>query len=196
MSKPKIAVILGSTRDTRFSPVPGQWILDLAKARGDIEVELVDPKDYDLPFFNEPASDLWMPSQDPHAVAWQNKIGSFDGFIFVVAEYNHSIPGVLKNALDQAYKGWMRKPAAYLGYGGVGGARAVEHLRGICVELQMVPVRSAVHIGGGEYMKVWPMAGNQPMSAIEEVILPSAKDMLNQLVWWTHTTKYGRENIQ
>src|SRR5215510_12781953 len=107
-------------------------------------------------------------SQGPKAIAWQNKIGSFDGYIFVVAEYNRSITGALKNALDQAYKEWVHKPAAYIGYGSVGGARAIEHLRLINVELQMVPVRSAVHIGGSEFVKVHPFMGKEPISAIEE----------------------------
>jgi len=193
MSKPKIAVILGSTRDSRFGPVPAKWIYELAKQREDIEVEFVDLKEYDLPFFNEMASDLWMPSTDPKAVAWQNKVAEFDGYIFVVAEYNRSITAALKNALDQAYKGWVRKAAAYVGYGSVGAARAIEHLRLINVELQMVPVRSGVHIGGSEFYKVFPMGGNQPIASIEQAILPSAKDMLDQLTWWTKATKAARE---
>ena len=193
MSKPKIAVILGSTRDSRFGPVPAKWIYELAKQRHDIEVEFVDLKDFDLPFFNEMASDAWMPSKDPRAVAWQNKVAEFDGYIFVVAEYNRSITAALKNALDMAYKGWVRKAAAYVGYGSVGAARAVEHLRLINVELQMVPVRSGVHIGGSEFFKIFPMAGNQPIASIEEAILPSAKDMLDQLTWWTKATKTARE---
>ena len=167
MSKLKIAVIISSTRDSRFGDKPAQWILDKANTRSDIEAELVDLRDFDLPLFNEVASNLWVPSSDPRAVAWQNKIGEFDGYIFVVAEYNRSITGALKNALDQAYKEWNRKAAAYVGYGSVGGARAIEHLRMISVELQMVPVRSGVHIGGSEFFTVWGGGGNQPMSAIE-----------------------------
>ncbi len=191
--KLKIAIVLGSTRDTRFGTKPAQWILDLAVQREDFEVELVDLKDFALPFFNEPASNLWMPSQDEHAVAWQKKIGAFDGYIFVVAEYNRSITGALKNALDQAYKEWNRKPAAYIGYGSVGGARAVEHLRLINVELQMVPVRSAVHIGGSEFAKVHPGMGNEPISTIETAIRPSADAMLEELAWWADATRSARQ---
>jgi NAD(P)H-dependent FMN reductase len=193
MPKLKIAVILGSTRDSRFGHVPARWIFDLARQREDLDVELVDLKDFDLPFFNEASSDLWAPSQDPRAVAWQKKVAGFDGYIFVTAEYNRSITAALKNALDQAYVGWNRKAAAYVGYGSVGGARAVEHLRLINVELQMVPVRSGVHIGGSEFFKIFPAGGNQPISAIEDAILPSAKDMLDQLTWWTRATKNARE---
>jgi len=189
---PRTAIIIGSTRDTRFADKPANWIYDLARRRNDIEVELVDVRDFNLPFFNEMASNLWMPSQDPNAIRWQQKIAEFDGYIFVTAEYNRSIPASLKNALDQAYVEWNRKPAAYVGYGSVGGARAVEHLRTISVELQMVPVRAAVHIGGSEFMKVHPMGANGPMSDIEEAILPGANDLLDQLVWWADVTKRGR----
>lgn len=192
MSKARIAVIIGSTRETRFGTKPAEWIFNLAKQHPDFEVELVDLKDFGLPFFNEAASNLWMPSKDPKAVAWQEKIGTFDGYIFVVAEYNRSVTGALKNALDQAYKEWGRKPAAYVGYGSVGGARAVEHLRLINVELQMVPTRSGVHIGGSDFYKIHPMAGNQPVSAIEEAIGPSAKTMLDELAWWAKATKTAR----
>ena len=193
MAKPKIAVVLGSTRDARFGPKVADWVFKLASERQDLDVEMVDVKDFDLPFFNEAASNLWVPSQDPKAVAWQNKIGEFDGYIFVTAEYNRSIPASLKNAMDQAYVEWNRKAAAYVGYGSVGGARAVEHLRLISIELQMVPVRSGVHIGGSEFYTVWGGGANQPMSAIEAQILPGAKDMLDQLTWWVNATKTARE---
>jgi NAD(P)H-dependent FMN reductase len=193
MAKLKIAVILGSTRDSRFGHVPAEWILDLARRRPDFDVELLDLKTFDLPFFNEASSNMWVPSTDPRAIAWQKKVGDFDGYIFVVAEYNRSITAALKNALDQAYVEWIHKPAAYLGYGSVGGARAIEHLRLINIELQMVPVRTAVHIGGSDFFKVFPRGGNQPIQAIEETILPSAKDMLDQLAWWGHATKAARE---
>ena len=190
---PRIAVIIGSTRDTRFAEKPAQWIADFAKSRGDMEVEIVDIRDFDLPFFNEAASNFWMPSSDPNAVRWQNKIGEFDGYIFVTSEYNRSIPASLKNALDQAYKEWMKKPAAIVAYGGVGGAFAADHLRTIAIELQMVPVRGAVHIGGGEFMKVHPMGENKPMSEIEQVLTPGATAMLDSLLWWADLTKKGRE---
>lgn len=192
MSKLKIAVIISSTRDARFGEKPAQWILEKAKERSEFDVELVDLRDFDLPFFNEAASNLWVPSQDPKAVAWQNKISEFDGYIFVVAEYNRSITGALKNALDQAYTNWNKKPFGVVGYGTVGAARAIEHLRTIGTELQMVSTRSAVHIGSGDFFTVWGGGGNQPISAIEQSIGPSAKDMLDQLVWWGQATKAQR----
>jgi NAD(P)H-dependent FMN reductase len=192
MSKAKIAVIISSTRDSRFGAKPAQWIHDLAKEREEFDVELVDLRDYDLPFFNEVASNAWVPTQDPKAVAWQKKIAEFDGYIFVVAEYNRSITGALKNAIDQAYVEWNKKVAGFVGYGSVGGARAIEHLRLIATELQMVSTRSAVHIGGSEFYTVWGGGKNEPMSAIEGVIGQSAKDMLDQLGWWASATRAQR----
>lgn len=190
--KPRIAVIIGSTRDTRFADKPAEWILGLARQRSDWEVELVDLRDFDLPFFNEKSSNAWAPSADPRAVAWQDKVGSFDGYIFVTAEYNRSITGVLKNALDQAYKEWNHKAMAAIGYGSTGAARAIEHLRTISIELQMAAARSAVHIMGGDLMKVHPMGENGPMAGIEDHILPSAKAMLADLDWWVRATMAAR----
>jgi NAD(P)H-dependent FMN reductase len=187
-AKPKIAVIIGSTRPTRFADTPAQWILKQAQAREDMEVELVDLRDHPMPFFDEMASNMWMPSQNPAAVRWQQTIGRFDGFIFVVAEYNHSIPGVLKNALDQAYKEWNRKPFTAIGYGSTGAARAIEHLRLIGVELQMVSTHAAVHLGGSDFMAIHPMFGKKPIQDIEAVLLPSAKTALDELVWWAKAT--------
>ena len=192
-SKPKIALIIGSTRKTRFADIPAQWMLAQAKARADMDVELVDLRDFDLPLFDEPASNAYMPSSSPAAVAWQKKVAGFDGYIFVVAEYNHSVTGALKNALDQAYVEWAHKPMAAIAYGSMGGARALEHLRCIAVELQMVPVRNAVHIGGGDFWKVHPgMGGSGNLADIEGAILPSAKLTLDDVVWWAKATMAAR----
>lgn len=186
--KPRIAVIIGSTRPSRFADKPAQWILKQAKARGDLEVELVDLRDHALPFFDEMASNKWMPSQNPEAVRWQQTIGKFDGYIFVVAEYNHSITAALKNGLDQAYNEWNRKPFTAVGYGAVGGARAVEHLRLIAIELEMVSTHAAVHIGGSDFYGVHPAFGKKTIEEIEANLLPSAKTALDELVWWAKAT--------
>ena len=187
-AKPRIAVIVGSTRPTRFADKPARWILKQAQARGDMDVELVDLRDFQLPFFDEKATNRWMPSENPEAVRWQQTIARFDGFIFVVAEYNHSITGALKNALDEAYNEWDRKPFTAVGYGAVGGARAVEHLRLIAIELQMVSTHAAVHIGGGDFMAVHPMSGNKPIEDIEDHLLPNTKTALDELLWWAKAT--------
>lgn len=192
MNKPRIAVIIGSTRKARFADKPAAWLMEQLAKRDDMEFELLDLRDFDLPLFDEVASNLWVPSENEKAVAWQKKIGGFDGYIFLTPEYNHSVNGALKNALDQAYKEWNRKPAAAMGYGGVGAARAIEHLRGIAVELQMVPLRNAVHLGGGEFMKVSPLGQNGDMSEVHEVLKPSLDAMLDELVWWTDATMAAR----
>lgn len=193
MSNLKIALIIGSTRDTRFADIPAQWMLAQAKARGDIDVELVDLRDYDLPLFNEVASNAWAPSQSAAAVKWQKKIAEFDGYIFVVAEYNRSITGSLKNALDQAYVEWAKKPMTAIAYGSVGGTRAMEHLRTIAVELQMVPTRNAVHLGMGDFFKVHPgFGGSGNMADVEAGLLPSAGAALDDLAWWGKATKAAR----
>ena len=194
MSKLKIAVIISSTRPTRFGDLPAPWIADKVNERPELEAEIVDIRDFDLPFFDEMASNLWMPSANPNAVKWQNKISEFDGYVFVVAEYNRSITGALKNALDQAYVNWNKKPFGIVAYGSVGGTRAAEHLRTIGIELQMVSTRSAVHIGGADFMAVHPgFGGTKSLTEIEASIGGSAKDMLDQLTWWTAATKAARE---
>ena len=132
---------------------------------------------------------MWMPSADPRAVAWQKKPAEFDGYIFAVAEDNRSITGSLKNALDQAYVEWTHKPFTAIAYGSVGGTRAMEHLRLIGIELQMVPTRNAVHLGMGDFFKVHPdMGGSGKMADVEANLLPAAKASLDDLVWWAKAT--------
>ena len=189
---PNIAIIIGSTRDSRFADKPAAWMLKQAQARGDMTVELVDLRDFDLPLFNEMGGNKFVPTQDPAALAWQAKIAEFDGYIFVTAEYNHSVTGALKNALDQAYVEWNRKPMGAIGYGGLGAARAVEHLRNIAVELEMVPVRGAVHIAGGDFMAVHPLGANGPIEDIEDHLLGGAKELLDDIVWWANATKAAK----
>ena len=193
MSKPKIALIVGSTRKVRFADLPAAWIKAQAEARGDLDIEVVDLRDYPMPLFDEMASNAYVPTLDPIAQKWQAKLAGFDGYIFVVAEYNHSITGALKNALDQAYVEWAKKPMGAIAYGSMGGARALEHLRMIAVELQMVPVRNAVHIGGGDFWKVHPgMGGSGNLADIEGAIAPSAKALLDDVVWWAKATMAAR----
>ena len=189
MSKPKIAIIIGSTRPARFGHLPAAWIKKQADAHGGLDTEIVDLRDFKLPFFDEDASNAWVPSKGAEAQRWQKTIGGYDGYIFVVAEYNRSITGVLKNALDQAYVEWNRKPFGAIAYGGVGGARALEHLRNMGTELQMVSTRSAVHIGGGEFFKVnSSLGGSGKIEEIEAAISGPAKQMLDELTWWAGAT--------
>lgn len=191
MSKPKIGVIISSVRPTRFGDKPARWIADHAAQRGDIDVEIVDLADYPLPLFDAPASDLWMPTPNEIAAKWQARLNEFDGFIIVTAEYNRSITGALKNALDWAYKPFIRKPVAFVGYGSVGGARAVEHLRNILVELQAVPVRQAIHIGGSDFIPM--MMGQKTWDETKGSFDGFVPDLLDNLVWWANATKAARE---
>jgi NAD(P)H-dependent FMN reductase len=191
--KPKIALIVSSTRPTRFADIPAQWLLAKAKERDDMEIELVDLRDYPMPYFAEVASNAWAPTQDPVAVKWQKKLAEFDGYIFVVAEYNRSITGALKNALDQAYVEWARKPMGAIGYGSMGAANAIGHLQNIGVELQMVPTRNIVRIGGSDFFKVHSgFGGSGNLGDIEGAIAPAAKAMLDDVVWWANATKAAR----
>ena len=192
--KPNLALIIGSTRPQRFADKPAEWLLEQASARDDLTLERVDLRDFDLPFFAEAATNLHVPSADPAAIAWQDAIRPYDGYIFLVAEYNHSLTAALKNALDQAYVEWVRKPFSALGYGSVGAARAVEHLRAIGIELQMVPSRFGAHIGGSDLFKVHPMGANGPMSDIEAAIKPSVDKMFEDVAWWARVLREARQS--
>ncbi|HEY1547501.1 MAG TPA: NAD(P)H-dependent oxidoreductase, partial [Kofleriaceae bacterium] len=138
----KLGIVLGSTRTGRFADRPATWLFELATRRDDAAFELVDLRDYPLPFFDEPKSPFREPSQHAVATRWARKVGELDGYVFVTGEYNHSIPASLKNALDYVYAEWNRKPAAFVGYGNAGGARGIEQLRSMLVELQVAPLRS------------------------------------------------------
>jgi NAD(P)H-dependent FMN reductase len=186
---PKIAIIVSSTRPTRFADIPTAWIKAQAEARGDMDVEVLDLRDYPMPFFDEVASNAWAPTQNPVAVTWQKKLAEFDGYIFVLAEYNRSVTGALKNALDQASVEWARKPFGAVAYGSMGGTSALAHLRMIGVELQMVPVKNSVHVGGGDFFRVHPgFGGSGNLADIEASITGSAKAMLDDVVWWAKAT--------
>ncbi len=191
MAKPKIGLIIGSTRPGRFADHPAKWIKELAEKRGDIAIEVLDLRDYPMPFFDEAMSPAYGASKNEVALRWQKKIDSLDGFIVTAAEYNRGPTAVLKNALDYGYREWNRKPIAFVGYGGVGGARSVEQLRLHAIELQMAPVRAAVHIQIPVYLAV--LKEGKSLNDFEPVV-QSAKDMLDQLVWWANALKAARES--
>ena len=191
--KPRIALIISSTRPTRWADKPKEWILGKMQARDDIEVEVVDLRDFDLPMFDAVASNAFVPTQNPEAQRWNQTVARFDGYVFLVAEYNRSITGPLKNAIDWDYVNWNRKPMGVVGYGSVGAARAVEQLRTISIELQMVPVRAGVHIGGSDFYRVGPYNPNaEPMEALDGVLSGSAKDMLDSVSWYARVLKEAK----
>jgi len=190
MDKPRIGIAISTTREGRFGEEPARWMLDVASRRTDLDFEIVDLRDYPLPLFgetNSPTHDGTSGSEV--ASRWKHKMAELDGYLFVTAEYNHSVPGVLKNALDHAYPEFNRKPAAFVGYGGVGGARAVEQLRLICIELQMAPTRTAVHIGMEPYLAV---SQEGKVLSDFDFLGKSAVATLEELAWWTRTLKVGR----
>ena len=189
-AKSRIGIVMSSTREGRFAEKPAQWIRDLAVKRGDFDAEVIDLRHYPLPLFAEPMSPAYAPPASEMARRWSAKAASMDGFIFVTAEYNHGPTAALKNALDHLYHEVTRKPAAYLGYGGVGAARAVEQLRLVNIELQMAPLRSAVHVGGADFMDLW--RGGKSFDEKPHLV-QSAEAMLDELAWWTTVLKAARE---
>jgi NAD(P)H-dependent FMN reductase len=140
----RIGIILGSTRPNRNGEQVAKWVYGIASARDDAEFELVDLRDYPLPHLDEPLPPSMGQYQNDHTKKWAEKIASFDGFVMVTPEYNHSTSGVLKNAIDYLFTEWKNKAVGFVSYGGVGGARAAEHLRLIAGELHMADVRQQV----------------------------------------------------
>ena len=143
-----------------------------------------------MPFFDEVASNAWLPTTNEVAQRWQKKVAEFDGFVFVTAEYNHGIPAVLKNALDYAYPEWNKKAAALVGYGAVGGSRAVELFRMVAAELQLATIRTGVYIQGANFM-----AALREGKDLKEIahLQQGVRDMLDQLAWWTAALKTARQ---
>jgi NAD(P)H-dependent FMN reductase len=139
-----VGIILGSTRPNRNGESVAKWVLDHTKSRTDASYELVDIRDYDLPLLDEPIPPSQGKYSQPHTKRWAEKIASFDAFVFVTPEYNHSTSGALKNAIDFLYREWNNKAAGFVSYGSAGGARAVEALRLIMAEIQIADVRAQV----------------------------------------------------
>ncbi len=187
-----IKVIVGSTRPGRFSEKVLPWLhTELAK-HTDLQVEVLDLKDHPLPFFDSPMSPAYVENGDygNDAInAWGKKIAEADAFIMISPEYNHGTSGILKNALDVVYREWNNKPVGFISYGSAGGARAVEQLRQVAVELQMASTRNAVHI-----QAPW-LLSNEDGSLKDGVLDPytqSLGNMLTQLTWWGEALKAAR----
>lgn len=173
-----VAVILGSTRPGRNGEAVARWVHELASRRKDARFELVDVRDFDLPLLDEPVPPSQHQYSKPHTKRWAAKIDSFDAFVFVTAEYNHGIPGALKNAIDFLYREWNNKAAGFVSYGSAGGARAVEHLRDVMAELQVADVRAQVMFS---LMEDFENFSAFKPRAFHETSLSA---MLDQLVAW------------
>lgn len=188
-----IKVITGSTRNGRFSDKAAAWISEELKKQEGVVVEVLDLLDYDMPFFNEAVSPSYKtePYKNEAVARFTKKIAEGDAFVMVTPEYNHSTSGVLKNALDWVSQEWNNKPVAFVAYGSVGGARAVEHLRLIAIELQMAPIREAIHINGEKYFPV--IMGKANPADLFATYTDGAIKMITQLIWWARALKQARE---
>ena len=187
-----ISVVVGSTREGRFSEKPAQWILQHLKKRDGVDARLLDLRDFPMPFFDQP-----VPPAAPGRAAFQNEvvqrwtaaIAHSDGFVFVTPEYNFGPPAVLKNAIDWVYPEWNRKAAAFVSYGNAGGARGVQQLRETAIELQLASIRSAVHI---PVATLWAhYKGGDVDAGLAELGEPAGA-MIDDLLWWTSALKKAR----
>lgn len=190
MSKPKIGIITSTTRANRWGEKPARWFLGVAQKRDDIEAEFVDLRDYPMPLFDEQLAPIYAPPKNEAAQRWCAKLAELDGFVFVTAEYNHSVPAALKNAIDHAYKEFIRKPAGFVGYGGVGGARAIEHLRQIMVEMQSAPMRNGVYIALADFRVL--IMGEKTFDDLPH-LEATAVQVLDELAWWAKALKTARD---
>ncbi|GAA0133976.1 NAD(P)H-dependent oxidoreductase [Paenibacillus sp. YSY-4.3] len=180
MEKLNIGIILGSTREGRVSPQVGEWVKGIADKRGDANYEIVDIADFKLPFLGT------TDGTEPGIAAWNEKLANLDGFVFIVQEYNHSITGALKNAIDFAREAWNNKAAGIVSYGSTGGARAAEHLRGILGELLVADVR--VH----PTLSLFTDFENFSVFKPQDLHLDNVNAMLDQVVAWSGALKVLR----
>jgi len=188
----KIKVIISSTRPTRFGDKPAAWIMDLAKQQQpEVEFELVDLAKVNLPFLDEPQPAMSGKYEHEHTKKWSAQMADADGFVFVTAEYNHSVPAPLKNAIDFLYAEWSYKPVAFVSYGThAGGARAVEQLRGIVAQVKMYSLGEHVIIPS--YYTQFDEAGKwQP----NETQVSDAGTMLSAVTFWADKMKSARTEL-
>ena len=187
-----VKIILGSTREGRFSDRVGAWMLDEAKRHEGITAELLDLRDYEMPFFNEPVSTSYKqePFKNEAVQRWTAKIAEGDAFIVIAPEYNHGYPAVLKNALDYVYQEWNNKAIGFVSYGSAMGARSVEQLRQVAIELQLAPVRNSVHMTYDVLMAIGK--GTDPKEALASYA-DRAKGLVEQVAWWGRALKTARK---
>src|SRR5258708_4645950 len=174
----KIAIVIGSTRPGRKAGDVARWVNEVAARRGDADYELVDIMDFDLPLLDEAHPPSMGQYAQPHTKAWAARIASFDGFVFVTHEYNHSTSGPLKNAIDYLFREWNDKAAGFVGYGSTGGTRAVEHLRGIMGEIKIADVRAQVALSLFTDFENFTLFKPQPRQEA------AVEAMLNDLIPW------------
>jgi NAD(P)H-dependent FMN reductase len=194
----KLHIIIGSTRPGRAADLVAPWVIDRAKNHGSFDVEVLDLRDWPLPMFTETfetIGDFNHPTySSPIVRSWNHKIAEADAFLVITPEYNHSVPAVLKNAVDSVFLSFAfrNKPIAAVGYSGgiAGGVRAIEHLAQIAVEAEMVPLRTTT---------IFPQvfqsftADRQPVNPVAEISLRIA---LDDLKWWSEILETARKKGQ
>jgi NAD(P)H-dependent FMN reductase len=189
-----IKVILGSTRENRFGEKAFNWVKEQLKDTEDIKYDFLDLRDWELPYFNSPisASNPEFKQTTELAQKWENKIQEADAFIILTPEYNRGYPAVLKSALDATYKPWNNKSIGFISWGSVGGARVVEQLKQVAIELQLHPIREAVHI-----MKFWEIFNEkgQIIESAADEYNKKLESMVKQLVWIARSLKDARLKI-
>ena len=183
----RVGIIIGSTRPGRKAEPVAQWVQTLAQTRSDATFELVDLKDYNLPLLDEEVPPSMGQYSQEHTKVWAAKIATYDAFVFVTPEYNHSTSGALKNAIDFIYREWNNKAAGFVSYGSAGGARAVEHLRLIMAELQIADVRT--HVMFSLFTDFEQFTTFKPDARHEKTL----STMLDQLVPWGEALKTVRK---
>ena len=187
-----ISVIIGSTREGRFSEKPAKWILQHLKKRASVDARLLDLRDFPMPFCDQPATPA-MPGRPPYknevVQRWTAAIAQSDGFVFVTPEYNYGPSAVLKNAIDWVYPEWNRKAVGFVSYGSAMGARGVQQLRETMIELQLAPIRASVHI---PVVTLWAhYQGGDVDAGLAELEAP-AGTLIDDLLWWTAALKSAR----
>ncbi len=182
-TKSRILVILGSTREGRVGEDVARWLMRQLQGRQEADFELADLREYPLPISEGPSPD----HHDAAVRRWVDEVAAADGYVIVTPEYDHGYPAALKSALDHAYAEWNRKPVAFVSYGGhAAGYRAVEQLRQVAVELQMVPIREQVGIKSP--WTAFDAHGELTGTGATEAVGP----MLDDLLWWTRALKHAR----
>jgi NAD(P)H-dependent FMN reductase len=192
---PRIQLIVGTDREGRFSEKAAAWVMDRLGGRDDLELEPVDLREHPLPFYDQAKPPAYGHREYPPAVArWAGTVERADGYIVVTAEYNHGYPALLKNALDHAFPEFNRKPVAFVGYGNVGGARAIEQLRLVAVEFEMAPLRHAVHILPDVMRPVRTAEGPLDVELFAPLD-PRLEMLATDLLWWTRALATARAGV-
>ncbi|MDB5182186.1 MAG: NADPH-dependent reductase [Candidatus Saccharibacteria bacterium] len=187
-----VKIILGSTRPNRFGAQPAEWVMEQTKHVSGHQFELIDLEKVNLPLLDEPTPPMMRQYSKDHTKVWSQMIDEADGFIFITAEYNHSVPAALKNAIDFLFHEWNYKPASFVSYGSLaGGARAVEHLRGICGEVKIYDLREQM-LMPDYYHKL----DEQGLHKFEESHHKEIQNILEQTVFWADRMKAIRQELQ